>query len=251
MIITCPNCGTQYFADDSTIGESGRTVKCTACDHSWFVHPQGTVHDPEESADTQTDSAQEAYRRAMTTQRNRQSRAAAILSWLITASIFFMLGAGAVVLRQDVVKIWPASASVYRFAGLEVNRFGLDFTYQEASRTFDGTTPVLTVRGQVKNVSNTIQQTPKVRVSIRDELKRELDHVIADIAPLRLEPGALGDFTAEITNPPVESFLLELSLVELGGPRSRPERPVAIEAAETEEPDTDTEAPLTDTEPAN
>ncbi|HAQ77304.1 MAG TPA: hypothetical protein DCR96_12515, partial [Hyphomonas sp.] len=23
MILTCPNCETQYFADDSTIGESG------------------------------------------------------------------------------------------------------------------------------------------------------------------------------------------------------------------------------------
>ena len=41
MILTCPNCETQYFADDSTIGESGRTVKCAACGHSWFVAPPG------------------------------------------------------------------------------------------------------------------------------------------------------------------------------------------------------------------
>ena len=40
MILTCPHCETQYFADDSTIGESGRTVKCAACGGSWFVEPK-------------------------------------------------------------------------------------------------------------------------------------------------------------------------------------------------------------------
>ena len=43
MILTCPSCETQYFADDSTIGESGRTVKCAACGHNWFVRPEAAL----------------------------------------------------------------------------------------------------------------------------------------------------------------------------------------------------------------
>lgn len=233
MILTCPECGTQYFADDSTIGDSGRTVKCTACDHSWFVHPKGVVHDPEENGSGPgIEGAHEAYRRQVTARKKKQSRVAAFTSWIVTASIFFALGASAVVLRQDVVKIWPQSASVYRFMGMDVNRFGLEFTYREATRTFDGTTPVLTVRGQLKNVSKTTQQSPKVRVGLRDELGREIDHVITDISPKRLAADEIGEFQARMENPPVESFSLELSLVELGGARSRPEPAVQVDAVE-------------------
>jgi len=37
MILTCPECATSYFVDDSRIPEAGRTVKCTSCSHRWFA----------------------------------------------------------------------------------------------------------------------------------------------------------------------------------------------------------------------
>lgn len=236
MILTCPNCETQYFADDSTIGDSGRTVKCTACDHSWFVRPPGLQAEEEDSV-AAMEGAHEKYRRQVNARRRRQSRAAAIASWLITATIFFGLGAGAVILRNEVVKIWPQSASAYNFAGLDVNRFGLEFTAREATRTFDGTTPVLTVTGAVENVSRTAQQTPKVRVSLRDEFDREIGYILADIEPRRILSGASGTFQARLENPPVESFSLKLSLLQLGGPRTEPEDAGTVEAAAPDAPE--------------
>ena len=44
MILTCPDCGTQYVVKDDAIPPEGRQVRCAACKHSWH-------QDPETSAD--------------------------------------------------------------------------------------------------------------------------------------------------------------------------------------------------------
>lgn len=35
MILTCPNCGTQYVVKDGAIPPQGRQVRCASCRHSW------------------------------------------------------------------------------------------------------------------------------------------------------------------------------------------------------------------------
>ncbi|MEL6781421.1 MAG: MJ0042-type zinc finger domain-containing protein [Pseudomonadota bacterium] len=222
MILTCPNCETQYFAEDDTIGDSGRTVKCTACDHSWFVRPDGAALDPEEGGEV-VEGAHQKYRQQVRERRRQRSRLAALASWLVTASIFFALGAAAIVLRNDVVRIWPQAASAYKLVSLDVNRFGLEFEMRNAERTFDGTTPILTVTGEVRNVSRTEVQTPKVRVSLHDEFNREVGEMFANIAPRRLEAGAIGAFETQLENPPVESVSLTLQFVDIGGGRTQPQ----------------------------
>ena len=39
MILTCPNCGTQYVVKDDAIPPQGRQVRCAACKHSWHQDP--------------------------------------------------------------------------------------------------------------------------------------------------------------------------------------------------------------------
>ena len=41
MILTCPNCGTQYVVKDGAIPPEGRHVRCAACKHSWHQEPEG------------------------------------------------------------------------------------------------------------------------------------------------------------------------------------------------------------------
>jgi predicted Zn finger-like uncharacterized protein len=40
MILTCPNCGTQYVVKDGAIPPQGRQVRCAACKHSWHQQPE-------------------------------------------------------------------------------------------------------------------------------------------------------------------------------------------------------------------
>jgi predicted Zn finger-like uncharacterized protein len=46
MILTCPNCGTQYVVKDGAVPPQGRQVRCAACKHSWHQDP-----DSEDAAD--------------------------------------------------------------------------------------------------------------------------------------------------------------------------------------------------------
>jgi predicted Zn finger-like uncharacterized protein len=46
MILTCPNCGTQYVVKDGAIPPGGRQVRCASCKHSWHENPEGTAEPP-------------------------------------------------------------------------------------------------------------------------------------------------------------------------------------------------------------
>ena len=51
MILTCPNCGTQYVVKDGAIPPQGRQVRCAACKHSWHQNPDDEQTDPAVSGD--------------------------------------------------------------------------------------------------------------------------------------------------------------------------------------------------------
>ena len=40
MILTCPNCATQYVVKDGAIPPQGRQVRCASCKHSWHQDPE-------------------------------------------------------------------------------------------------------------------------------------------------------------------------------------------------------------------
>jgi len=56
MILTCPECSTQYRIKDGSIGPNGRTVNCTKCNAVWFE--QGQISDPDELALTDNKTVQ-------------------------------------------------------------------------------------------------------------------------------------------------------------------------------------------------
>lgn len=207
MILTCPECETQYFADDATIGDSGRTVKCATCGHSWFVGPEGAK--PGEAAL----GAHETYRLKVRERRRRKSRNAAFTAWTATAAAAAVILAGLLLFRSEVVKQWPQSASTYAAIGMPVNRFGLEFLETEAERFFDGTTPILEVRGAVRNSSSRTVTAPNVRVILLDDQGAQVAEAFAPVTPTSIPEDATAIFTARIENPPFESFELELGFV--------------------------------------
>jgi predicted Zn finger-like uncharacterized protein len=44
MILTCPQCGTQYVVKDGAIPPEGRQVRCASCKHSWHQDPDREAH---------------------------------------------------------------------------------------------------------------------------------------------------------------------------------------------------------------
>lgn len=47
MILTCPNCSTQYVVKDGAIPPGGRQVRCAACKHSWHQDPDEVMGESE------------------------------------------------------------------------------------------------------------------------------------------------------------------------------------------------------------
>ena len=43
MILTCPNCATQYVVKDGAIPPQGRQVRCASCKHSWHQDPEAAA----------------------------------------------------------------------------------------------------------------------------------------------------------------------------------------------------------------
>lgn len=48
MIITCENCESSFRVPKDAIGENGRLVKCSSCDHEWLVKPEAPKDDSED-----------------------------------------------------------------------------------------------------------------------------------------------------------------------------------------------------------
>ncbi len=210
MILSCPECETQYFADDSTIGESGRTVKCATCSHMWFVS-----RSDESASSLRLPGAHETYRAQLLERRRQFSRRAATLAWVGTSAVLIGLIGTSVFFRDEVAGIWPQSASVFRLAGLDVNRFQMEFVSAEPKRFFDGTTPILEVRGAVRNISRKPVEAPHVRVSLIDESGALVAESYSQITPAYIEGRQTGQFTMRIEDPPYEAFELDLSFVPI------------------------------------
>lgn len=210
MILTCPNCETQYFAHDSTIGEAGRTVKCAACDHSWFVG-QG-----EGVAAAAGRGAHEAYRKRVRDRKARASRIAAIVSWAVAACFLIGVLGGAVLMRSRVVEAWPQSASAFTALGMKVNRFGVEFASEDAERFLDGTLPVLEISGEVRNFTKRPRRAPLVEVRLLDDDGVHIATYYAPVSQADIAAGETADFSKRIENPPFEAFQLELGLVDEG-----------------------------------
>ena len=125
MILSCPSCSAQYFADDKAIGGNGRTVRCAACSHAWFVKPELSLEQQFNASDLSREKVERmrkstsvdedvsphlAYREKEFARRKSTSKLAAITAWGGTAAVFLMLGVTARAQPQfDVVNIFPES----------------------------------------------------------------------------------------------------------------------------------------------
>src|SRR5690349_3453836 len=43
MHIVCPHCTTSYAINPATLGETGRTVRCSRCKETWMARPEDAI----------------------------------------------------------------------------------------------------------------------------------------------------------------------------------------------------------------
>lgn len=209
MILTCPNCETQYFAAEGNLPGDGQDVKCTACGHEWRVErtPEAIV-EPKPPG-------HEIWRQRQKKRAAKARRVVSATAWGLGLAVFVATLSAAVLFRNELVRYWPQSATAFETVGLDINRFGLDIVDVQSNRDFDGTTPVLSITGKLVNVTRITQPAAGVRIGLKDETDVELKVIFARPETAEIGPGAQTGFEVVLVDPPSDAFTLDVSLIEL------------------------------------
>jgi predicted Zn finger-like uncharacterized protein len=239
MILTCPACATSYFVDDAKIGSEGRTVRCASCGERWLAKlpqedgaPAPVVSDEQRAESAATRRAQrqkEAQEAAQASApsddgpmmfaaqaRSRKKAAPQISPMVITgvlAAVLVASIAATVVMRADVVRMWPQSASAYALVGLAPNPTGLALEGIKADRILKDGHAALSVTGAIRNVSQSALIAPPLRITLTDPAGKTVAVQIAKPDGVTLPVGAVRYFAVAIIDPPALARDMDVDFV--------------------------------------
>lgn len=249
MIITCPNCATRYQVPGASFNETGRKVRCQSCRFIWHAVPDAAPSEPPvpdmETGDVETqfeseivdevDGADEAEIEIdaigadiesaasdgaddQPAREGKPERPADWKGWLALAACLTLIVGGFYEYRQAIVSAWPAAARAYALVGLPVNALGIEFANIRVERDFDNGLPVLTIAGEVVNVTSQTVQVPQLRVALRDRTEREIYRWTVSITSDPLKADARARFATRLAAPPKEARAVFLRF-DLSGKR--------------------------------
>jgi predicted Zn finger-like uncharacterized protein len=235
MILTCPECATSYFVDDSRIAAGGRIVKCSNCGARWTALPEGAEQPPTAPPEPRPASAAapaavdelvvdgpEAPPPAIE-RRISPSRPEAngkVLIWAGSAVVVALLIGTAIVFRAQVVQWLPASQAAYTGIGMPVSDLAIEKV--RADPAFQGGRPVLSVTGQVRNLRDVEVMVPALRVSLLDRFGKPVTTKLARPINAAAPAGAVRHFAISIVDPPASAHDLEVTFQPAAGAAKGP-----------------------------
>ncbi len=215
MILTCPDCATRYFVDETKLGPQGRKVRCASCGASWRAEVESEALDltpavaasaAEPAMETSVRPAEalpKSFRaQAEARRRTRQAVAAGVV-WAGLAACFAVLMLAAVVFRVQVVRVWPRTAGAYAAVRLPVNPLGLSPEGVQASPGLQDGRAMLFVNGLERNVEAVPRPPAALRVSLYDKGGARLASRVVRVDGEPLKPGEARAFRAAFTDPPL------------------------------------------------
>jgi len=251
MILTCPECASRYFVDDSKVGAAGRVVRCASCGHRWtarntdgddlFDEPEAPtlasqVEDAaaasELAASGEGDDAQEppvsalpgeelpkVFRaRADAERRLREATATGVI-WAGMAGVMAVVVVAALIFRIDVVKILPGSAGAYAAVGLPVNTVGLviDSGSIKAQPVMQDGHAAVTITGAIRNITEHEVLAPPLRVELLNKQEKRVAGQLAAAADAKIPPGEVRHFSITFLNPPRTAKDLQIGFATEAG----------------------------------
>lgn len=200
MILTCPECSTRYSVEPSSLGTTGRTVRCAHCGTRWTARPPD---DAPQAVELAPAAASPLLRRlGARSDLGRPGRTApAAAGWLLAALAALLL-VGSVIARDEIVASFPASAAIFQRIGLPVAvPLNLEFENVTSSRMSERGISILTVAGEIVNLGNEPRPVPQIRITLLDDGKRQLHHELVEADRAVLDAGDRAAFTARVVNP--------------------------------------------------
>ncbi len=215
MILTCPDCATRYFVDETKLGPQGRKVRCAGCGASWRAEaeiepldlvPAVAAASPEpvmEAPVRPAEALPRSFRAHAEARRRTRQAVAAGAVWAGLAACFVVLMLAAVVFRVQVVRVWPRTAGAYAAVRLPVNPLGLSPEGVQASPGLRDGRAMLFVYGVERNVEASDRPVSALRVSLYDKGGARLASQVVRMQGSTLKPGEARAFQAAFTDPPL------------------------------------------------
>ena len=221
MILICPACGKRYLVPSGALGSAGRRVRCGACGESWYQEPPAQETESSLSFDEPVitpppeDIEPPPLRPGsnLPALRRRQEKKRAPVGWLLLGLFVAAVLAGGVFACSAVVGAWPPSARLYELVGLPVPVPGAGLVLHDVAteRTVQGGVPLLVVTGTIANPTQEVLDVPRLRVSLRDAHRREVQAWTFSADTGKLVPGEFVKFGSEFANASSEAVDLTLT----------------------------------------
>lgn len=246
MILTCPECATSYFVDDSRISAAGRIVKCSNCGARWTALPEGAQGAPSPKpkpapappppappapAATPVDEVvfDEPPPEPAPVRKPAPARGDArgkVVVLAASAVAIAGLIAAAILFRAQVVQLLPAAGGAYAGLGLPVSSLAIEQVHAQAG--FQGGRPALSITGQLRNLRDEAADAPPLRVSLLDRMGKPVAVKVARPIDTAVPAHAVRYFAISVVDPPASTHDLEVDFEPAGKAR-----PVAVSVPST------------------
>ncbi len=220
MIVNCPSCSSRYAMPN--LGPGQMRITCQVCGHAWReiealdvveIKPQSLARiidhgdEPHTEARRLSEIAREAQLRHATAQAAKQQ---GLKRWGYFALFLLAPVAAAAAFPEQVVKAAPVTFRAYEKLGFEVNLYGLEIRKVERQHAIVNGTRVLSIKGDISNVSAGVKKIPWLRFALVGPSGEELYSWTLDTASRPLSPGQVTSFVTRVAAPPEAAQNLQI-----------------------------------------
>jgi predicted Zn finger-like uncharacterized protein len=214
MIVFCPSCSSRHDISAPRLAADGGMVRCNACGHNWIEGRAVEVVDVSPRAappviehgfepDREVRRLLEASREARESfEAKRKRRLARIRGWGILCAVTVAPFAAAAALPETVVSYAPATIRAYQALGMDVNIYGLEIRRVEQQHSIIDGMRVLSIKGEIANVSDSSAKMPWLRFGLADATGAEVYFWTLDTGARPLRAGEITTFTTRVAAPP-------------------------------------------------
>lgn len=152
------------------------------------------------------------------------------LGWGILIVVLAVLATAGYLGRDRIIAAWPPAIGLYDLLGISVtnaNRVGLELRNVASRVTVERGVEVLSVSGEIANVTDHPVTVPRLRVTLQDEDYREIHYWTTRIAERELAPSQSVEFATSMNDRPADTRHLTVTFEADAGPAIKRGREVA------------------------
>lgn len=246
MMISCPSCHARYALAEPLQSSRGLALSCSSCGHNWIEAPAiesraveiydvtprqlppparnlPAVIEPGPDADTEVRRLVEASRLAQEAFREKRAkRLKRLRGWAILGTLALSPIAAAAAFPVQLVKLAPVASKAYESIGIPINIYGLDIRRVDQQHAIVDGTRVLTVKGEVSNITGSEKKIPWLRFGLVDGAGQEVYHWLLDTSARPLRPGEMTGFVTRVASPPESAKKLKIRFAHADEIGSKP-----------------------------